>query len=126
MFNLILYLFFFLLELAVQVALWGGACYMIMKTKGYDSHDCKMYILWGSLFGIFAVISAACKPVFNNTYTYDDDYWAKVSGNPAPPFNPDEAKSRPLEVGFWRCPNCEKDNPDYTGSCSCGHSKYDS
>lgn len=25
----------------------------------------------------------------------------------------------------WKCPNCEKINPNYTGTCSCGTSKYD-
>lgn len=25
---------------------------------------------------------------------------------------------------YWKCPNCGKNNPPYTGTCSCGQSKF--
>lgn len=29
-----------------------------------------------------------------------------------------------LKNGGWKCENCGKANPAYTGTCSCGNSKY--
>ncbi len=28
-----------------------------------------------------------------------------------------------LPKNFWKCPSCGKNNPPYTGTCSCGQSK---
>lgn len=30
---------------------------------------------------------------------------------------------RPAENTFWKCPGCGKNNPPYTGTCSCGQAK---
>ncbi len=29
-----------------------------------------------------------------------------------------------IKAGGWKCRHCGKVNPDYTGTCSCGQSKY--
>ena len=33
------------------------------------------------------------------------------------------AAEQPAAETFWKCPACGKNNPPYTGTCSCGQSK---
>lgn len=115
-------LFGFIFGIGIRVV-FGCAVNGIVSSKGYRDS----WFLWGFFFTWIALIVAMCKPSLTTHYadesidgSVDDayDYFRGVSSV--------EKKNRIVPEGpTWTCKNCGLINPAYTGSCSCGASKYD-
>lgn len=117
-------IFAILMGIAIRIG-FGYAVKTIIESKGYGDN----WFVWGFLFTWIAVIVALSKPNLRTHYvdeplngTVDDayDYFNGVSSMTV------EKKNAVVPEGpTWTCKKCGLINPLYTGSCSCGASKYD-
>lgn len=104
---------------------WGAACNKVIENKGYMED----WFWWGFWFGFIAFIIALTKPdISNQNYGQVDRYGNVISyGNSAlSQMARERSEAERLRNGGWKCKNCGRDNPGYTGSCACGWTKYQS
>lgn len=93
--------------------IWGFVTQKVIDNKGYSDN----WFWWGFFFGFFATIIAATKPQCHSDY--ETPTWTNNSSNQN---SPDRSM---MASGGWIC-SCGRTNPSYTGTCSCGQSKYGS
>jgi len=100
---------FFWMELIftlIIAVVFGCATQSIVSNKGYDEN----WFWWGFFFGVIAVIVALTKPE-RTRFTQSPEASAPYYEN------------KILKNNGWVCAKCQKTNPHYTGTCSCGNTK---
>lgn len=100
---------FFWTELIITLIIavvFGCATQSIVSNKGYDEN----WFWWGFLFGLIAVIVALTKP--------EKPRYVQTPEASAPYY-----ENKLLKNNGWVCAKCQKTNPHYTGTCSCGNTK---
>ena len=108
--------------------IWGCATNAIIHNKGYDEN----WFWWGFFFSIIAVIVAATKPENRSRYDSSSDSGTSYLGYNYSNHNSYPTSSstyygvnRTAGPNEWKCNKCGRINPNYTGTCACGTSKYD-
>lgn len=110
------YLIGYLIGILIWAVVWGFITKHISESKGYDGG-----FWWGFWLGLIGLIVVACKP---NTY-YNQSYnnYGSPYGSPLTPKLTPYEQEKIIEEGGWKCNNCNRVNPDYITTCSCGTSK---
>lgn len=100
--------------LLVRAGIFGVICGGIVGDKGYDENTCIKYAILGAIFGTIVLIVALLRQPCPVLHTYGGRSLGNSTSNE--PVQPKE--------GYWICPRCKKNIPDYTGTCACGFDKY--
>lgn len=99
-------MFFGLLISFICGMIFGFATDSVISNKGYDEN----WFWWGFFFGWIALVVALAKPQ-KERYTRSPEVSAAYYDN------------KLMKNNGWICAKCQKTNPHYTGTCSCGNTK---
>ncbi len=89
----------------IYAVIWGAVLRKVIQNKGYEESYANRWFWWGFFFGLFALIVALTKPVYQKPIT-ENNYILYPKPND------------------WTC-TCGRTNPAYTGTCSCGRTKQE-
>lgn len=99
-------IFFSLLIPLIGGMIFGFATDAVISNKGYDEN----WFWWGFFFGWIALVVALAKP-------------QKERNTRSPEASAAYYDNKRMKNNGWVCAKCEKTNPHYTGTCSCGNTK---
>ncbi len=111
---------FNLLLLVAIIVVWAFVALTFQDIAGEKGFYEKKYFWWTFLFGIVGCLMVAALP--------DRGYYARSMKN----INGDSGKKpttdlayeeRLLNNGGWKCPSCQKVNPESVTTCRCGMTK---
>lgn len=112
------FLFVYLFSVVMWAIIWGVVTNRVIQNKGYYEN----WFWWGFFFGFIATIVAFSKPAINTTVSSSVSSSSALGGKYA--YTSKDYDNNKLSQGYWKC-TCGRMNPDQTGTCGCGRSKYE-